>query len=586
MTNKKNFSLVRRLTETVLLLLLVLLAIQITSNLWGRYVVTRELYSSAQNNVNYLRDTFEENVQQIQKEMTNQLFYQDSSQLITFYSQLRKKSFSTSAHYHWELNQLKLELNVAQQMNALIGQMVIYFPKLENSMQVKQGTISLETASYEEIESIYTTFRNADSRLTRIDDGFYIPCYYPIGSVSAEKGHILIALRLDENKIQEILSSFNTFSGKNALLYHYPSDTCITSLNSVQLRPQELEELLISHAKIDTQGEITVDGVRYIAMCAYSEALDCSFVQLIPAQQISSVPNTLLTSMLVFFVAMLTVVLLILQSFHRYVNRPVQSLIAAFDKTGRGDFSARVESQESREFAALASGFNQMTTKLEELIDTNYRQTITLQQAQLKTLQAQINPHFLYNSFFFLRSMLDSEETEIAAEFAGYLGKYFCYITKEEGNFLTLEDEYDHAITYLKIQLMRFGETVRADVPQIPEAIKHKRVPKLFLQPVLENCIEHGMGGSVDQVQIRISFQIQESRICIVVENSGDGFSPEMLESIQRKLDCSTDDSQTSGLINVHRRLKLYFAENGGVEFAASELGGLKVILKIGEIDT
>ena len=308
MANQNPFSLVRRLTSTILILLLVLLVIQIAGTLWGRYMVTQELYSSAQNNVNYLRDTFEENVQQIQREMTNQLFYQDSPQLITFYTQLRMGSFSTNAHYHWELNQLKLELNVAQQMNAMIGGMDIYFPKLERALSVRQRAISLNAAAYADIQNIYAAFRETGFRLTRMDDVFFIPCYYPIGGTSAESGHILIALRLDEGKIQEILSSFNTFSGKNALLYHYPSDTCVTSSGGVQLQPQELEALLTSHAKTDTQGQITLDGVRYLAMCAYSVTLDCSFVQLIPASKISSVPNILLGSTLAFFVAMLTVI--------------------------------------------------------------------------------------------------------------------------------------------------------------------------------------------------------------------------------------------------------------------------------------
>lgn len=586
MANQNPFSLVRRLTSTILILLLVLLVIQIAGTLWGRYVVTQELYSSTQNNVNYLRDTFEENVRQIQREMTNQLFYQASPQLITFYTQLRKGAFSTNAHYHWELNQLKLELNVVQQMNAMIDGMDIYFPKLGSALSVSQGAISPNAVADEDIQNVYAAFQGTGFRLTRIDDAFFIPCHYPVSGVSAESGHILIALRLDEGRIQEILSSFNTFSGKNALLYHYPSDTCVTSSGSVQLQPQELQALLTGHAKTDTQGQITLDGVHYLAMCAYSEMLDCSFVQLIPARQISSVPNILLDSTLAFFVAMLTVILLILRSFHKYVNRPVQSLIAAFDKTGQGEFAARVEPQMSREFAALANGFNQMTDKLEELIDTNYRQTITLQQAQLKTLQAQINPHFLYNSFFFLRSMLEDEETEVAAEFAGYLGKYFRYITKADSNLLTLENEYDHAITYLKIQLMRFGQTIRAEVPEIPEPLRRLAVPRLFLQPVLENCIEHGMAGSADPARIRICFLLDGNRAAVAVENSGDGISPEWLEELRQQLDSHSSDSQTTGLTNVHRRLKLYYGEYGGVELDASSLGGLKVVLKLGVIDT
>lgn len=585
MKNEKSFSLVRRLTTTVLTLLLILLTIQIASTLWGRYVVAQELYSSTQNNVNYLRDTFEDNVQQIQQGMIDQLFYRERSQLVLFYTRLRKGSFSTGAHYQWELNQLRLELGIAQQMNALIDRMDVYFPRLEKSLRVQQDAISVESTPGSEIEEFYTAFHRSDSALTRIGSDFYIPCYYPISATSAQKGHILIALRLSQERIQDMLSSFNTFSGKNAFLYHYPSDTCLTS-GGIRLGEAELEGLLANHNKADTRVEISVGGAKYLAMCAYSDSLGSSFIQLIPVRQISRVPSILLIGTLVFFLTMLTVILLILGSFRAYVDRPVQALVGAYRQAGQGDFTVRVEPQQSREFAALATGFNQMTDKLEELIDTNYRQTITLQQAQLKTLQAQINPHFLYNSFFFLRSMLEDEETEVAAEFAGYLGKYFRYITKADSNLLTLENEYDHAITYLKIQLMRFGQTIRAEVPDIPEAIRSKPVPKLFLQPVLENCIEHGMGGSEEQSRIRISFQAQGSRVSVVVENSGDGISPEMLSELQQKLNCSTDDSQTSGLTNVHRRLKLFFGEAGGVELAASDLGGLKVILKIGETET
>lgn len=585
MKNEKSFSLVRRLTTTVLTLLLILLTIQIASTLWGRYVVAQELYSSTQNNVNYLRDTFEDNVQQIQQGMIDQLFYRERSQLVLFYTRLRKGSFSTGAHYQWELNQLRLELGIAQQMNALIDRMDVYFPRLEKSLRVQQDAISMESTPGSEIEEFYTAFHRSDSALTRIGSDFYIPCYYPISATSAQKGHILIALRLSQERIQDMLSSFNTFSGKNAFLYHYPSDTCLTS-GGIRLGEAELEGLLANHNKADTRVEISVGGAKYLAMCAYSDSLGSSFIQLIPVRQISRVPSILLIGTLVFFLTMLTVILLILGSFRAYVDRPVQALVGAYRQAGQGDFTVRVEPQQSREFTALATGFNQMTDKLEELIDTNYRQTITLQQAQLKTLQAQINPHFLYNSFFFLRSMLEDEETEVAAEFAGYLGKYFRYITKADSNLLTLENEYDHAITYLKIQLMRFGQTIRAEVPDIPEAIRNKPVPKLFLQPVLENCIEHGMAGSEEQSQIRISFQTRGSRVSVVVENSGDGISPEMLAELQQKLNCSTDDSQTSGLTNVHRRLRLFFGEAGGVELAASDLGGLKVILKIGETET
>lgn len=585
MKKTKSFSLVQRLTTTVLILLLILLSIQIVSSLWGRYIVTQELYTSTQNNVNYLRDTFEENVQRILRDMTDQLFYQDHSQLVLFYTKLRKGTFSTVAHYQWELNQLRLVLNIAQQLNALIDRMTVYFPKLEKTIRIQQGTIFMESADLSEIEKVYSAFSESDSALTRIGPAFCIPCYYPLSATSAQKGHILIALQFSEEKMREMLSAFNTFSGKNAFLYHYASHTCLTN-GGIQLDDSELEGLLGKHGKTDSRVEISVGGVSYVAMCTYSSALDCSFIQLVPSGQISRVPNILLISAMVFTLTILAVILLILHSFHRHVNRPVQTLMNAYSRAGRGDLDVRVEQQQSREFSALATGFNQMTDKLEEVIDTNYRQTITVQQAQLKTLQAQINPHFLYNSFFFLQSMMEDEETEIAAEFAGYLGKYFQYITKADSNMLTLENEYDHAVTYLKIQLMRFGKTIKAEIPPLPKELLQHPVPKLFLQPVLENCIVHGMAGSSETAVIRISFGLNEKEASITVENSGDGFEPGKLEEMKRQLQSAADDSKTKGLTNVHRRLKLYYGDHGGVDLSSSDLGGLQVRLKIGELDT
>ena len=521
---------------------------------------------------------FEENVQQIQREMTNQLFYQDSPQLITFYTQLRMGSFSTNAHYHWELNQLKLELNVAQQMNAMIGGMDIYFPKLERALSVRQRAISLNAAAYADIQNIYATFRETGFRLTRMDDVFFIPCYYPIGGTSAESGHILIALRLDEGKIQEILSSFNTFSGKNALLYHYASDTCITSLGSVQLQPQELQALLTSHAKTDTQRQIAIDGVRYLAMCAYSETLDCSFVQLIPESQVSSVPNILLISTLVFFVAMLTVVMLILQSFHKYVNRPVQSLIAAFDKAGQGEFAARVAPQKSQEFAALANGFNQMTTKLEELIDTNYRQTITLQQAQLKTLQAQINPHFIYNTLDNIRYLIPADPQRAQQLIGRFIGILRYSINNTKHN-VTVKDDLKYLQDYLVIQSTRFGANFSYEI-DIDDACMEFIIPKLLLQPLLENSIKYGFQKK-PHIHIRVRGWLGEDALYFTVEDNGGGVDETMLEQLRDILRSDEVNIEHNGLQNINRRIWLGYGGDSGLTIDSTEGEGFTVKLKL-----
>ena len=120
---------------------------------------------------------------------------------------------------------------------------------------------------------------------------------------------------------------------------------------------------------------------------------------------------------------------------------------------------------------------------------------------------------------------------------------------------------------------MRYGGTVRAEIPEIPDRMRSRMVPRLFLQPILENCIEYGLGASSGNAVIRVAF----AENSLVVENSGDGFSQQRLLQLCHQLETTDDDSRTSGLTNVHRRLKLRYGELGGVELCQSSLGGLKV---------
>lgn len=580
----KSFFLVRRLILIVLVLLLALSSIQAVGTLWGRQIVTREIYSSAQNNVTYLRDTFEENLKQIHSGVYEQLFIREGAQLVNFYTKVRLGSFHTPAEYQWDLQERFSELAVVRGINPLVNELDVYFPRLEMCMQSKPttGSSNVKAITQQDVDRLTQTMESQSQLLMEMDGEYYVGVSYPNTAYQRNAAQILVTAHLSESDIQSLLSDFNTYSGKNALLYHHTSESCINSRGSISLSGEDLDALF-SGASQETfwQRMVTLAGEDYVAMGCYSTSLNCSFVQLIPARQINAVPDMLLRIMVLFLAAALLVMVVLLLTLNRYVNRPVRTLTAAFNTVGCGELNIQVAPQSSREFNVLAEGFNRMISHLRELIDTNYRQTIMLQRSQLKTLQAQINPHFLYNSFFFLRSMLENEETEIAAEFSGYLGKYFRYITKAEGDLLPLEEEYDHAVTYLNIQLMRYGETVRAEIPELPETMRVRMVPKLFLQPILENCIEHGLGVSSGNAVIYISFAENK----IIVENSGDGFSEQRLKLLWQQLETTDDDSRTSGLANVHRRLKLHYGELGGVELAQSSLGGLKVILKIGGTD-
>ena len=147
-------------------------------------------------------------------------------------------------------------------------------------------------------------------------------------------------------------------------------------------------------------------------------------------------------------------------SVRRTVARPINDLLWAFDRISEGRLQTRLEPSYTDEFDRLSRHFNRMTAQLAGLIEKDYKQTILLQDAKMKHLQAQINPHFLYNSFYLLSHLVKMEDQEAAEKLSRYLGNYFRYITDQSRNVLPLQEEYDHAVIYLSIQLMRFGHRV------------------------------------------------------------------------------------------------------------------------------
>ncbi len=583
MDGVKNFSLVRRLVFIVLILLISLLFIQASITLWGRHVVSKEIYSSAQNNVIYLCETFEENIAQIRSSISEQLFVRNGTSLINFYTKMRKNNFKSEMEYQWELKKIFEEVAIVINANLLVDELDIYFGRLGKKLESRQGNgvSNIRDVSETEIDKFAQAIKK--QKLVDVDGRFYIGVFYPDSVYRTSVAHMMVTVHLDEKSIRNLLSAFNTYSGKNALLYHHSSKRYVMSKGDITLSEEDLAVLFSEQPEEGiNQKTVQLAQGKYIVMYSYSADLNCSFVQLIPAIRLNKVPDMLLSGMLMFCLVTLFVLSLLLHTLQRYVNRPVLELTSAFQMAGKGELNTRVNEQRSQEFNILANGFNHMASQLDELIDSSYRQKIMLQHAELKTLQAQINPHFLYNSFFFLRSMMENEENEVAAEFAGYLGQYFRYLTSKDRDILPLETEYDHAITYLKIQLMRFGETVSAEIDTLSDAVKRKRVPRLIIQPVLENCIEHGMNSKADKVLIRITCVEKATQLHIIVENSGDGLEQETLKMLRTKLASVEDDTNTSGLINVHRRLRLHYGSDSGVELYESDLGGLKVCLKIG----
>lgn len=290
-----------------------------------------------------------------------------------------------------------------------------------------------------------------------------------------------------------------------------------------------------------------------------------------------------LVAALVIFCAFISC-LIFFACMYRMVHQPFKRLRNAFGEVETGNFDIQIPDKGPSDFAYIYCAFNNMTGRLKQLIWHNYSQELLLKKAELKQLQAQINPHFLYNSFFMLRGMIKMELNEDALKVSDALGRYFRYITKNSMENVTLEEEYDHAKTYAYIQGLRFEGRVEVQFDPLPEGYEKLLVPKLILQPILENAFTYGLCDKLEKRFLRTSFGTTEDFLVIRIEDNGESMSDEDIKKLGEQLRLSRTSSwefEMSGVLNIQRRLSIFSLSSSTLFVSRSELGGLCVTITL-----
>ena len=270
----------------------------------------------------------------------------------------------------------------------------------------------------------------------------------------------------------------------------------------------------------------------------------------------------------------------------RLVKQPLDTLTHAFERVSGGDMSAEIQYNNGDDFSDIYYQFNENTKRLNLLIEKEYKSQMEARTAEVKYLQTQINPHFLYNAFYQIYRLCRAEGGEESAEFALLLSGYFEYITHDcdKAGLVFLSEEIKQAEKYIRIQQFRYADHIRFQV-NISEEIQMFRVPKLILQPIIENAVKHGFEEKAvrKDLFVRITGERTGEHLVLIVEDNGAGLDEEEVVRLQQNLSFSDSLYGRSGLVNVHARLKMTSGE-GGCTLMRSELGGLRVEMKIGRI--
>ena len=242
------------------------------------------------------------------------------------------------------------------------------------------------------------------------------------------------------------------------------------------------------------------------------------------------------------------------------ITKPLQMLMQEIRKVKSGDFHAKIENNRRDEFGELMDSFNEMTEQIQRYIRLVEEKQSSLRIAEMKNLQAQIQPHFLYNTLDLIKWNIKLNEPEKAVSIIANLGKLLHTIMNLE-DFTKVRNELDLVNSYLQIQAVHYNDqlTIRWD---IDPALLDEKIPKLILQPIAENSVVHGLDLERDDNQIAISAKYRGDYMVFSICDNGKGIPSEQIDEIFKK---ENTDESSIGMYNVALRLKLFGDENCGV---------------------
>lgn len=321
----------------------------------------------------------------------------------------------------------------------------------------------------------------------------------------------------------------------------------------------------VSNGAIYTSKEITNFHWKVVGVSYVNELVDANVANATKSIMIILISMIVLASILVYFLL-------------RKLTNPVRSLVVAMHEFEKNTVDFKYQSIHGvSEFVQLSNSFEHMVVQIQELMERVKREEITLRKTELKALQAQINPHFLYNTLDSIQWMCERDKTKDAIRMVGALAQLFRISISKGYELIPIEKEIQHAQNYLVIQSYRYKGQFVYHFEVDPEVYPYF-CHKITLQPIIENALYHGISRMVDEGNITITVKKEDEDIVFVIKDNGAGMSEEQVTDILRK---ELTDSRGIGVKNVNDRIKIYFGSEYGITVESELDVGTMITIRI-----
>ncbi|AOZ94554.1 histidine kinase [Paenibacillus crassostreae] len=281
-----------------------------------------------------------------------------------------------------------------------------------------------------------------------------------------------------------------------------------------------------------------------------------------------------------WFLSLVIIVVLVVSIFvSAKISQPIRRLEKAVKLVGQGDFNTPIDVKGAYEVEQLSKRFNFMLRRIRQLMGQIIHEQEAKRKSELDVLQAQINPHFLYNTLNSVIRLVERGKNEDVVTAITSLSKFFRISLSKGKNVITVEEELEHVRNYLIIQKIRYKSKFNYTMEVQKEALTCTTL-KLIVQPIVENAIYHGIELMPDEGSIRIAVKLEDEKIMISVTDNGLGMTTQVMEQLLT-IGVKNSNGSGVGVKNVHERIQLYYGKGYGLTFQSELEEGTTVTITI-----
>ncbi len=428
--------------------------------------------------------------------------------------------------------------------------------------------------------SLWNTYRRTDKRKNRFGgicysqkDMLYM-AYSVLDENMEEQG--VIIFELNSNAIRDVMGDLQNYEDSIWMLYN--QDGIISGDFTADAEAQ-LSELRVTQPSKPYIGKIAEHSYRI-----YTDKL-CMQMQLtmgIPQNQASFILYNSLSIYIIGFIIILLAGLTSFLLFTYRITKPLQEITGKMHEVKEGDFETKLPEYDSQEFHEISHVFNEMTEYIHHLIKQVYEKQLSVTEMELKFIQSQMNPHFMFNvlNAIGLQARLDGNE-EVSNLMSTFSKLIQAKIYRSDTEKVPISQELEYAEYYLQIQKFRYGEKLSYTIETEDESILNYSIPKLCIQLIAENAVVHGLEPKMKAGHVYINLSYSATGIQIDVIDDGVGFDEDGYITLPLKLDSQDTNHNHVGLNNVHSIIQLLYGKTYGIKIYSVKNKGTTVSIHI-----